>query len=275
LSSTAEQIKSAAIVSFVTAVVTASLFSFQEQIRSYWEDSIEVSYEYTEILVPKSIADSIPNSTQTDALDELFKQISASNNIDMRFNYEINQYSEIIKSLKLFYNDSKFEKSFVGNDMFSAYNIDIKNATDKTASSLKFPIPTNYALSSNRKNIEISTNSATIKDVLPNEKIKIYIFSIGNAVYDKDITFTANDKKIITKNTSSEKHRPIQYTSFMDIFSTFTIFLAILFLITLVVDSNSALRRKFQSPSVLERMRKDIQFHSKENLSTSHPSDDS
>ncbi|MBO0132303.1 hypothetical protein [Agrobacterium burrii] len=269
MGSTTEQLKGAIIGAFATVLVTTTFFFFQEQIKAYWEENIEVSYEYTELVVPTPIVESLPSSAEADALEGLFKRLKTVGDAEFKYDYELNNYYERIKSLKLFYlENGGFDKSFTSKNIFSAYNIEIKNTTEKTVSSLKFPIPTGYNLGSSRKNIDISAESATIKDILPNEKINIYLFSIGNqlSIYSNEITFTANDKKLSSKNRSSDTYRPTEYPSFIEftlpIFTIFTIFMTVGFIGTIVIDANTGLRRKTQNRTIIDRMKSDLLYHS-------------
>lgn len=283
MGSTTEQLKGAIIGAFATVIVTTTFFFFQEQIKTYWEENIEVSYEYTELLVPTPIVESFPSSAEADALDGLFKRLKTVGDAEFKYDYELNNYYERIKSLKSFYlENGGFNKSFTSNNTFSAYNIEIKNTTEKTVSSLKFPIPTSYNFGSSRKNIDISADSATIKDILPNEKINISLFSIGNplSIYSNEITFTANDKKLNAKNRSSEAHKPTEYPSFMEsslpIFIIFTIFMTIGFIGTIIIDANTGLRRKTQNRAIIDRMKSDLLYHSEKSevALSPNPSDD-
>lgn len=269
MGSTTEQIKGATIGAIVTALISGIYLIFQEKIKSYWEENIDVSYEYTEIVVPQAVGETIPTLEQSEALEKAFSVIVSSNDIESKYNYEINTYLKAIKNLNIFYQDNpNFNKSIGNKSSLSAYNIEISNNTEKTVSSLQFPVQSGYTVGSNRKNIDIASESVTIKDILPNEKLNVYLFNIGNISYsfNKEITFTANNKKIDVENLSSSKYRPKIYTSFLEfMISVGTIIFIIYSIATILISSNSKLRRNLQSRSTIEQMKSDIVYHSEKN----------
>ncbi|WCJ61297.1 hypothetical protein [Agrobacterium tumefaciens] len=124
MGSTTEQLKGAIIGAFATVLVTTTFFFFQDQIKTYWEENIEVSYEYTELAVPTPIVESLPSSAEADALDGLFKRLKAVGDAEFKYDYELNNYYERIRSLKSFYLETDgFNKPFTSKNTFSAYSI--------------------------------------------------------------------------------------------------------------------------------------------------------